>query len=276
MQMLALSCFVCCFSPVFMLFLFSLSTMKHIIVLIVIAFCTPVFAQTGKPKTTTQNTELEIHKKVYATAVQIGDADVAVSSLYYIIAVEGKNSQYRDSLALLYFGLGSYELCEKVAAGIVTDFADSIKNGKRLPILEALALSQGALGKIKEAIGSFETLLAQTNEMYHAYRLAEMQYTYKRVGEALQTVLKAETLKNSMGGMVNIDMGENRRQAVKLEAAVQNLKGYILLEEFPAEKPAAIAAFKKALEIQPDFVLAKNNLGFAENPPTSPLPEGNK
>jgi tetratricopeptide (TPR) repeat protein len=247
--------------------------MKHIIALIIIAFCTPLFAQTGKPKT---NPELDIYKKVYATAVQTGDADVAVNSLYYIIAVEGKNSQYRDSLALLYFGLGSYALCEKVSADIVKDFADSVKKGKRLAVLEALALSQGALGKVKEAIESFEALLAQTNEMYHAYRLAEMQYTYKRIGEAVQTILKAETLKNSMGGMVNIDMGENRHQAVKLEAAVQNLKGYILLEEFPAEKDKAIVAFKKALEIQPDFVLAKNNLGYAENPPTSPLPPQNK
>lgn len=197
-------------------------------------------------------------------AVQNADASVAINSLYYIVAEEGKTSLYRDTLALLYFNMASYVQCELVAAGIVKDFADSIEKGQKLSVLEALALSQSSLGKVKEAIQSFEKLLSKTNEMYHGYRLAEMQYTYQRVGEAMQTVLAAERLQNSMKGKVSIDLGNKQTQAVSLEAALQNLKGYILLKEYPDQKAAAITAFKKALEIQPDFVLAKNNLDYAE------------
>lgn len=68
-----------------------------------------------------------------------------------------------------------------------------------------------------------------------------------------------------MQAPVKIDMGQNQAQQVKLEAAVQNLKGYILLEEYPDKKAEAIAAFNKALEIQPDFLLAKNNLAYAQS-----------
>ena len=68
--------------------------------------------------------------------------------------------------------------------------------------------------------------------MYHAYRLAELQYTYKRVGEALQSTMRAENLTNSMKAPVKLEVEKNKVQEVKLEAAVLNLKGYILLEEY--------------------------------------------
>ena len=75
-----------------------------------------------------------------------------------------------------------------------------------------------------------------------------------------------------MQAPVSIDMGNKQVQQVKLEAAIQNLKGYILLQEYPERKAEAIAAFNKAIEIQPDFVLAKNNLAFA-NPPKDEKPK---
>lgn len=239
--------------------------MKTIFTTVLICIMLCGFAQTGKqPAKGKTPTPVETHKKIYEMAVQNADASVAINSLYYIVAEEGKTSLYRDTLALLYFNMASYVQCELVAAGIVKDFADSIEKGQKLSVLEALALSQSSLGKVKEAIQSFEKLLGKTNEMYHGYRLAEMQYTYQRVGEAMQTVLAAERLQNSMKGKVSIDLGNKQTQAVSLEAALQNLKGYILLKEYPDQKAAAITAFKKALEIQPDFVLAKNNLDYAE------------
>lgn len=235
--------------------------MKHIALLLTIALSLPALAQPAKKPAPVK---AEIHKKVYALALANGDATAAVNSLYYIIAEEGAKSPYRDSLALMYFNMSQYTLCEKVAAELVVIYADSIAQGKRLTMLEILALSQSQLGKVKEAIESFEKLLDKTGEMFHAFRLAELQYRYKRVGEATQTIFKAETLNNSMQGNVKIDIGNNTIQEVLLEAAVQNLKGFILLEASPNDKTAAIAAFKKALEIQPNFILAKNNLDFAE------------
>lgn len=221
--------------------------------------------QTGKPKAPQANPELEIHKKIYQTAAENGDFAVALNSLYYIVAVEGKRSPYKDSLALLHFNMGNFVQCEKIAGEIVKEFADSLEKGTyKITMLEVLALCQSQLGKTKEAIGSFEKLLSKTNEMYHAYRLAELQFLFKRVGEALTSIFKAETLENSMQGPIRIELGDGRAQEVLLEAAVQNLKGYILLETMPNDKTKAIEAFKKALAIQPDFILAQNNLKFAE------------
>lgn len=204
---------------------------------------------------------LEAHKKVYKMAQANGDALVAVNSLYYIIAEEGEKSTYKDTLAITYFTTGAYEQCARVAGDILQHHP--LDSGK-LPMLEILALSQTSLGQTKEAIASFEKLLPKTQQMLHAYRLAELQFNYQRIAEALQSILLAETLKNNMQSPVSIDMGEGKVQPVRLEAAVQNLKGYILLQHYPAEKAQAIAAFKKALEFQPDFVLAKNNLDLAE------------
>ncbi len=237
--------------------------MKKIILIVLLLVSTVAFGQKKKKEKATVATQVETYKKVYIMALQNGDAAVALNSLYFIIAEEGNKSPYKDSLAFLYFDMGSFAQCERVAAEIVKDNADSIENKQKLTMLEILALSQASLGKTKAAISSFERLLSKTNEMYHAYRLAELQFNYKRIGEAFQSISLAETLSNSMQTPVRIDMGNKQIQEVKLEAAIQNLKGYIILQEYPDRKAEAIAAFTKALKIQPEFVLAKNNLAFA-------------
>lgn len=237
--------------------------MRKIVLIAFLLASTFAFGQKKKNKQASNAPQIETYKKVYAMALQNGDAAVALNSLYFIIAEEGNKSSYKDSLAFLYFDMGSFAQCERVAAEIVRDNADSIENKQKLTMLEILALSQASLGKTKEAIGSFERLLSKTNEMYHAYRLAELQFNYKRIGEAFQSITLAEKLTNSMQAPVRIDMGNNQIQEVKLEAAIQNLKGYIILQEYPERKAEAITAFAKALEIQPEFLLAKNNLSFA-------------
>jgi tetratricopeptide (TPR) repeat protein len=239
--------------------------MRNIVLITFLLVSTFAFGQKKKNKQTKKATQVETYKKVYAMALENGDATVALNSLYFIIAEEGNNSPYKDSLAFLYFDMGSFTQCEKVAGEIVRDNAAAIEKKERLTMLEILALSQASLGKTKEAIGSFERLLSKTNEMYHAYRLAELQFNYKRIGEAFQSITLAETLTNSMQAPVRIDMGNNQIQEVKLEAAIQNLKGYIILQEYPERKAEAITAFAKALEIQPGFLLAKNNLAFANS-----------
>lgn len=244
--------------------------MKKLVVIVFVLISTLSFGQKNKKAATPA--QIDTYKKVYTMALQFGDASVALNSLYFIIAEEGNKSPYKDSLAFLYFDMGSYAQCERVASEVVRDNPDSIANKQKLSMLEITALSQASLGKTKEAISSFELLLSKTNEMYHAYRLAELQFTYKRIGEALISISAAEGLKNSMQAPVSIDMGNKQVQQVKLEAAIQNLKGYILLQEYPERKAEAIAAFNKAIEIQPDFVLAKNNLAFA-NPPKDEKPK---
>lgn len=238
--------------------------MKHTVLAIFLLFSGFAIAQKNtKPAPTTKTTDT--YKKAYYAALSNGDAQAAINCLYLIIAEEGDRSPYKDSLALMYFDMASYIQCERVASELVKTYADSIDNGKHLSMLEILALSQASLGKVKEAIESFEKLLSKTNEMYHAYRLSELQYTYKRIGEAVQTALRAENLPNNMKAPVRIEVEPNKVQMVKLEAAVQNLKGFILLQEYPDRKAEAIAAFNKALELQPDFVLAKNNLAYAQS-----------
>lgn len=236
--------------------------MKKLLVIVFLLVSTVVFGQRKKNKNIS-TTELETYKKMYNMALKNKDMAVAINSLYLIVAVEGENSIYKDSLAFLYYDIGSFYQCEQVAGEIVRDNADSIEQGKKLTMLEIMALSQASLGKTKEAINSFERLLKQTNEMYHAYRLAELQYSYKRIGEALQNIIRAENLTTKMQVPIRIDMGNKQIQEVNLKAAVQNLKGFILLQEYPQRKAEAIEAFKKALQIQPNFVLAKNNMAFA-------------
>ena len=250
--------------------------MKYTVLLVLSCLAVTAFSQPGKKTATLPPTTVETHKTVYNMALKTGETNVALISLYYIVAEEGSKSAYKDSMAILYFNMGSYTQCEIVAAEIVKDNADTVAKGGKLPVLEVLALSQSALGKTKEAIASFEKLLPLTNEMFHAYRLAELQFLYKRYGESVESIKKAENLKNSLSSPITIDMGNNQAQQVQLEAAVMNLKGFIWMELYPNELDKAIGYFSKALEIQPNFVLAKNNLEFAvkkKNPEPAVSPD---
>lgn len=249
--------------------------MRNLVLVLLLLISSLAFSQKTTATKTAGGTSstVETYKKAYYMALRCGDAQAAVNSLYLIIAEEGDLSPYKDSLLLMYFDMASFVQCERVATELVKTYADSIEKGKKLTQLEILAISQASLGKVKEAIESFDKLLSKTNEMYHAYRLAELQYTYKRVGEALQSTMRAENLTNSMKAPVKLEVEKNKVQEVKLEAAVLNLKGYILLEEYPDKKAEAIAAFTKALEIQPDFILAKNNLAYATGSKPQGTPE---
>ena len=57
---------------------------------------------------------------------------------------------------------------------------------------------------------------------------------------------------------LNFAKNEKEQQEVTLEAAAYNMKG--MLEKQQGNKEAAIANFNKALEVEPDFVLAEQNI----------------
>lgn len=197
-------------------------------------------------------------KSVFDRAIRYNDLAVASEAVYQMLSISPANEIYLDTLAVLYFQRSAWPQTILVCNDILA------KTPGKAGALELRAIAHQSVGMIKESLADFETLYPISKSPYHLYEVAAMQYTMRRFGECdvtLGKLLKDPDIKDKK---IEINASQNERQSVPLAAACHNMAGVMLMEQ--GRKPDAAAAFKQALELYPDFVLAKNNLKEAEKP----------
>ena len=203
--------------------------------------------------------QLELEKQKLKQALIYGDQSTATNMMYNIIALEGEKSVYKDSLAYLYFNKRSYLSCF-----LATE--DALKNSpNNIEILEMNAFSIEALGAYDKAIESFKKLLSNSNNNFHAYKIASLQFELKKFDEAYSSIKKAESLPDSGTENITFPVNKNYNQPVPLKAAIVYLKG--LTELNLEDKVATKVSMLKAIQLFPDFVLAKEVLSNLEVKP---------
>ena len=198
------------------------------------------------------NIDTSFDKAVLKQALRYADADVAKKSMYDIIAKEGDNSTYKDSLAYIYFNDRKFASCFMVCTDILS------RDGSKQEVLEMQAISLENMGAYDKAAQSYAKLTVKSGNNYHAYKLSNIYFALKKYDEAYKAIVKAQELKDTGEIKVSYSVNKNYQQQVALLAAISNLKGLIEFEQDKLE--LAKASFKKAVEIQEDFVLAKENL----------------
>jgi len=199
-----------------------------------------------------ETNDISLDKKVMQQALRYGDNTIAANSLYNIIAKEGANSVHKDSLAYLYFNGRNYSSCFMVCSDILS------RDGNKQEIIEMQAISLEKLGAIEKAAQVYAKLVVKSNNNYHAYKLANLYFAVKKYDESYRAVKKAQELNDTGEIKVTYAVNKNYNQQVALLAAISNLKGLIEFEQDKME--LAKTSFKKAIELQADFVLAKENL----------------
>ncbi len=195
---------------------------------------------------------IAFEKKILKSAHRVGDPAVATSSIYRLIALEGENSTYKDSLAYIYFSARQYAPCFMMATEVLK------RDPNNLNMLEIKGVSLESLGAYTKASETYEDLFAKTKNNFHGYTLAKLKYTLKKYDEALLVINNTEKLNDTGKYKVNFGINQTHEQEVILLAAISYLKGLIEIE---LKKPElAKVSFAKAVKIQPDFVLAKEKL----------------
>ena len=192
-----------------------------------------------------------VHKKIVAQALSYGDTQTAINSMYYIIALEGAASTYKDSLAIAYFKQGNYLSSQLLSEELLASKPDNLQ------LLEINAASLQNLGATKKAIVGYESLFAKTRNMTHGYKLAMLQYSLKRLMEAQITIaqtLQCEVVENAY---LQFPIDKYQNQNVPLKAAAYNLQGLIAFEL--KDNAGAKQAFEAALKIMPEFTTATQN-----------------
>ena len=195
---------------------------------------------------------IAIEKQIVKMAKNYGDPNVATSSMYKLIALEGANSTYKDSLAYVYFSARRYAPCFMMASEVLE------RDPNHKEMLELKAISLESLGAYAKAAEAYKQLFAKTNNNFHGYNLAKLLYSTKKYEEAYKTFQKIEKLNDTGKYKVTFSINQNHNQQVELLAAIYYLKGLTAKEL--NKIPEAKASFEKAYKIQPDFILAKDQL----------------
>ena len=200
---------------------------------------------------------ISLEKEIVRLAKSIGDPSVVTVGMFKLIALEGANSTYKDSLTYIYYSSRKYASCFLMANEVLK------RDPKNQGIMELKAVSLESLGAIDKSVEVYEELFALSKNNYHGYNLAKLQLTMKKYEDAYKTVNVVETLNDTGQYKVTFSINQNHTQQVELLAAIPYLKAIIELE---LDKEAeAKASFQKALKIQPDFVLAQESFDAINN-----------
>jgi len=223
--------------------------MKNYIYIVAILITTSIVAQTSN--------NIELQQKKIKLALSYNDKVAAASAMFSIIAMEGEQSSYKDSLAYMYFNDAKY-----ISSFLVTN--DILKNKPdNIELLEINAISIENMGALDKAVEVYSNLLSKTKNNYHAYKLASLQVATKKFVDAYKSIKGADLLEDSGTIKVNFQVNKNYNQNVDLKAAIAYLEGIILLNM--NKETDAKLSFMRAVNLFPDFVLAKSKLTTLEN-----------
>lgn len=196
--------------------------------------------------------EVELEVKKMKQALVYGDQDVAVSKMYNIIAIQGPESTYKDSLAYLYFSNRKYFSCFLVTKEILD------RNPDKIELLEMGAISLESVGAKEKAVEEYQKLLTKSNKSFHAYKLAGLQLEINKLDDAYTAIKKADQLPTDDSVTISFRVNPTYTQDVSLKASIAYLEG-IIAEALKKDAEAKVA-FERAIKLFPDFVLAKSRL----------------
>jgi tetratricopeptide (TPR) repeat protein len=203
-----------------------------------------------------QQLELNNEKKLLKKSLSYADATTAIYAMHNIIALEGENSIYKDSLAIIYYNMGKFN-----SSFLATKELLATKPNNLL-LLEINAVSLTQLGDVKEAVNTYEKLVPLSKNQYHAYQLGYLQFSIKRLLEAQKSLayaLSLEDLKDAQLSFPSLK-DEKKQQSVPLKAALYNLEGLVLSNL--KDNTAAKTAFENALKVMPTFEQAEQNMFY--------------
>ena len=200
---------------------------------------------------------IKIEKEVADMAKDLGDPSVVKSTFYRLVALEGENSTYKDSLAYIYFSGRQYGSSFLLADQVLKRSPDHEE------MLQIKAVSLESLGAYDKAAEVYATLIEKTQSNIHGYNLAKLQFSMKKNEEAYATIQKVEGMNDTGNYKVNFAVNQNHTEQIELLAAIPYLKG--LIEAEMGKTAEAKVSIEKALTVQPDFTIARDKLESLNN-----------
>lgn len=208
-------------------------------------FTTNAFSQKNKQPV------VDLEYGVYKKAMSFRDFTVARIAIVQLMVKNPTKTEWKDTLLSIYGMMGMHEQAILLGEDILKTKANDTNT------LKIVAISYENLGALKEAIGYYDKTLALVDDIYIRYKLSICQYGIQRYGEAMANIQKVLEDKTAKDAKININY-ESSSQQVSLFAAALNVAGIILTDS--GKHDEAKLYFEGALKLEPEFLLAKNNM----------------
>jgi tetratricopeptide (TPR) repeat protein len=193
--------------------------------------------------------------RMYHQAIKFGDVGTAIHAMQSLLAWDSTHTSYYDTLAVLYFHSQNFPQAIQ-SAQVILD-----KDPKSVKLLQITAHSYQYLNRHDMAIAYYTKLEEIKPDPLVYYELASSNFYIRDVAKVMDYTGKIMADKRSDTTKVNISFNQGREQQdVPVKAAACNLLG--TMEMNRDRKTEAAENYKKALQIFPDFGLAKQNLNF--------------
>lgn len=220
-----------------------------LVTVMAVAFKNAALAQ----NTDVQNTQLYKHYQMkYVFGMKYNDSDVAKNALYSMIAMDPNDDSLKMVLCYYYFEQNQFASSLFVSADLLSRRPDNVD------ALRINAMSFENMGVRDKAIEAYESLYLKTNDIGVLYQVSLLQFEVARYEEC-KTNLDI-IIKNPQATAMKLSFAkdEKEQQEVSLEAACYNMKGMLAKQQ--GNKEEAKTHLQKALELEPEFALASQNL----------------
>ena len=195
----------------------------------------------------------KLQRGVYNRALKYNDPNIAIYALYNLCTLDPRNDSLLYDLQYFYFNNQEYIPSILVANDVL------LLNSNNVHSQEMKALSLERVGANDKAIDEYESLYLKHNDnLTYLYKTAALQFTVKRYKEAKTNIDILLSNNKADSIQMTFPKGDSAQQQVPMKASLYNLKG--LVDQAMGNKDDAKTDFNKALEIVPDFYLAKQNL----------------
>lgn len=225
--------------------------MKYVLTLIITAVSLGAFSQQQVPQ---DSIPFELRKQayIYTLAKKYNDPSVARMALYNIIATNSNSAAILDSLAILYLDYQQY-----ASAALVAQDAMKIDPDDMFAT-EIAAVAFENLGVKNRAVNNYEKLYLSTNDLGILYKVAFLQLELKRHGEALNNADIVIASPDSDKIKLVFPINNTQTQDISLKAATMRMKG--MIEQDRGNTSLAREHYQKALEMEPDFAVLKEQI----------------
>lgn len=200
-------------------------------------------------QTSTSNTaQLE---KLYRTSYDLKDIPTAITAAHLILAQDSTNG-LRDSLPAMYMAVQNVDAC-------LATTEDALKRkpeDEELLKYKLLCLEQ--MGEVDQLFELANALYAKTGKAEYIYKVASVQLVTGKLKEASNTIAEMQEKYKDSKDSVDIFIDQAQSQRVPVTAACWNMRGYMHIQNQKYQQAAE--AYEKAIQIFPDFVMARRNL----------------
>lgn len=236
--------------------------MKKASIIFSLLFLITSVALAGKKKNGKQCCKPKVEQQVnsdsiaQSLAIKMGDYQTAIVFSYKALAEDPNNLNELTNLAKLYYKSGQFELAINTCDQIIQNDSLSVVG------MELAAMSFKNLKNFNAASQLYIEMHKRFSNPKYLYDLASIQFENKKYDDCLKTIsaiVNTEaSIKQSIGMTRQNAMGQLINEEINLVAASLNMAGFVALQQENLKD--AEAYFQKALQIQPSFVLAENNL----------------